>query len=178
MSSEPEGELLARARRRDPEALAELCEQWYPEILKYMHYRVQYATAEDLAGEVLVRVLRNISSQRGSFRAWLYTVARSVVADHFRREKVRQTEPMFDEDHSADAAWPLEVTARQTDIREAMGRLTEPQAELIVLKFLQGLSNQEISEITGLSPGAIRAVQYRALSSLRRILESGGYGNG
>ena len=62
---------------------------------------------------------------------------------------------------------PGEIVGRQMDIRRAIAQLTDDQRELITLKFIQGLSNDEISEITGRAQGAIRGLQFRALSDSR-----------
>ncbi len=169
--------LLRQAREQVPEALAALCEQVYPKLLVYMHYRVGADEAEDLAAEVLLRVLRGIGGQKGSFFPWLYRIAANVVADHARSARARKEEPMSDSaaqlalSRSNDPA----AAARRLDIENAISALTEDQREFITLKFIQGLSNAEIGEITGRTPEAIRALQFRALCALRDLL--GGSGN-
>ena len=70
----------------------------------------------------------------------------------------------------ADGKNPADVVGRQIDIYNAMVRLTDNQRELITLKFIQGLSNADVAEITGRSEGAIRGLQFRTLSALRLIL--------
>jgi len=88
--------LLEKARRAEPEALAALCSEYYPKLLKYMHYRVDAASAEDLVGEVFVRVLRGIHGQKGSFPAWLYRIAANVVVDHGRKKRTKRETQMSD----------------------------------------------------------------------------------
>ena len=166
--------LLERARAREPEALAELCERVYPRVLKYMRYRVRAAHAEDLTEEVFLRLVRSIDRQSGSFQAWLHRVASNVVADWIRRKKVRErvrTDPGLlpqrpREDNPADGV------ARRLDVADALAQLTDAQRELVTLKFMQGLSNADIAEATGRTPGAVRILQFRALSVLRRLLSS------
>ena len=97
MSEEANARLLQKARERDPESLAALCEQFYPRLLKYMHYRVHPSVAEDLAADVLLRVIRSIDRQTGSFVAWLYKIAANVVVDHGRSSRIRREKPMADE---------------------------------------------------------------------------------
>jgi RNA polymerase sigma-70 factor (ECF subfamily) len=165
------GFLLEKVRQGNAEAFAVLCEHFYPQVLKYMYYRVDAVSAEDLSGEVFLRVLCHISEQNGSFTAWLYKIASNVVTDYARKGKVRR-EGSTDEqlmDLMVDSRNPAEVVSRQMDIHDAMARLTNDQRELIILKFIQGLSNADIAQITGRSEGAIRGLQFRALSALRLI---------
>ncbi len=164
--------LLAKARERDPQSLAALCEHFYPKVLKYMHYRVDARWADDLAADVFLRVMRSIGGQTGSFVAWLYKIAANVIIDHSRREKVRRVIPMDEQTAPlvAPPDDPADTVARRADLVAAMARLTEEQHEFVTLKFVQGLSNAEIAEVTGRKPGAIRALQFRALSTLRELL--------
>ncbi len=164
---------LERARRRDPEALAALCRHFYPKILRYMRYRTTPTNAEDLTGDVFLRVMQHIHRQTGSFPAWLYRIAANVVTDHYRRSSLRQTESLDPEQHTAAAPGngPKTVQARM-DIEAAMHCLTPEQREFIVLKFVQGLSNAEIAEITGKKLPALRALQFRALTALRAFMQA------
>jgi len=173
LKDEVNARLLAKARERDPESLAALCEQFYPKLLKYMHYRVHSSVAEDLAGDVLVRVIRSIDRQTGSFVAWMYRIAANVVADHGRTGKMRRERPMDEQTLTTQVA-AGDVSAdvgRQLDIEAALGKLTGDQSEFVTLKFIQGLSNAQVGEVTGRKPEAVRGLQFRALRSLRQILE-------
>ena len=165
-------QLLEKARRAEPEALATLCSAYYPKVLRYMHYRVGAASAADLAGEVFLRVLRGIHGQKGSFLAWLYRIAANVVSDYGRKKQTRRETQMSESVHEnpASESGPAETVGRQLDLRQAITKLTDAQRDLVTLKFVQGLDNEEISEITGRKPVAVRALQFRALSSLRNLL--------
>jgi RNA polymerase sigma-70 factor (ECF subfamily) len=167
--------LVTEARRGDSEALTGLCSAFYPRILKYMRYRTDAATAQDLTAEVFVRVVRNMSKQHGSFRAWIYRIARNVAIDASRRRKARREEQMSDETLSTIPTQgdPAVTVARQEELQGALAQLTDEQRELVTLKFIQGLSNEEVGEVTGRRPGAVRALQFRALSALRDILGKG-----
>ena len=166
--------LLEQARAGDADALAALCEQFYPRVLKYMHYRVNPDAAEDLTAEVLLRVVRSIGKQNGLFVAWLFRIAANVVNDHLRSRRSRQEAPMNEHalNTPASSPDPAGVVMRQHDIRKAIARLTGDQQELVTLKFIEGLTNAEIGEITNRTPEAVRALQFRALGALRDLLGS------
>ncbi|HID23232.1 MAG TPA: sigma-70 family RNA polymerase sigma factor, partial [Planctomycetaceae bacterium] len=148
--------LVEQARRRDLDALAALCEHFYPKVLRYMHYRIGPQWAEDLAADVFLRVVRNIDRQTGSFVAWLYQIAAHVVVDHSRREKVRRTSSMDEQTIQLLTAPdnPSKTAEQRADLLEALACLTDEQRELITLKFIQGLSNLDIAKITGRKPDA------------------------
>lgn len=164
--------LVDRTRKHESKALAAIYEYYYPKVLKYMYYRVEAIDAEDLTADVFVKVLQGIHHQNGSLVAWLYAIAGNVVRDYIRAKKVRRISAA---DNLAaakfmDNHYPVETVVRQTEVRNAMKQLSEGQRELVVLKFIQSLSNSDIADITGRTPEAIRALQYRALSALRKIL--------
>ncbi len=157
------------ARTGNSEALAALLRAYYPRVLTHMRYRTDAWSAEDLTGEVFLRVLTHIGQQNGSFVAWVYRIAANVVVDHVRSKAARK-EVALDEESTGDIAYARAMSqAPRThmDLESALGALTHKQRELVTLKFIQGLSNPAISEIMGLSSEAIRALQFRALSALR-----------
>lgn len=175
-------EMLAQwvkdARNKDPQALSSLCAHYYPKILRYMRYRVGPNEADDLTGEVFVKVMRSIKGQSGSFDAWLYRLARNVVIDRARyrhaRPETELTDVMMEQKTNGT---DLQATsAARMDMESALAMLNEEHRELLTLKFVQGMSNAEIAGITGQSIGAIRAMQFRALNAMRAVLDRKGTG--
>lgn len=137
-----------------------------------MHYRVGPRHAEDLASEVFLRAVRGIEAQRGSFAAWLFRIAANVAVDHFRAVATRKEGTLGEGALRglASSEGPAAAEMRH-DIQAALARLSDDQRELVALKFIEGLSNAEIAEITGRSLGAIRILQFRALAAMRKFLE-------
>ena len=167
--------LLERARTGEAEALTALCARYYPKVLKYMRYRVAADLAEDLTSEVFVRVLKNLGEQRGSFPAWLFRIAERVVVDHRRAAGAKKRtvmKTMTDQhEHQAEAKTDVaETVAAKIDLEQAIGELSDDQRQLVTLKFIEGLGNDDVSAIMDRSPGAIRVLQFRALSALRGLL--------
>jgi RNA polymerase sigma-70 factor (ECF subfamily) len=176
MSSD-EANLVQRAKQGDSAAFTEIYEQCQPAIYRYIFYQVgDAATAEDLTGEVFIRLVEKIDrfTYRGRpILAWLYTIARNLVTDHHRRAK--QTQPLqLDEKPIADAL-DVEETVEdrlgQRRVVVAISHLTEEQRQVILLKFVEGLDNTTAAAVLGKSANAIKALQHRALDALRRILE-------
>jgi RNA polymerase sigma-70 factor, ECF subfamily len=173
-------DLLRDARSGEPESMAAICGLFYPKVLKYMRYRADAASAEDLTGEVFLRVLRSIAGQKGSFVAWLYKIAANVVIDHARAKAARRERALDEE--TAKSVSPTEIASevsdRQMDMEAALAELTDDQRELVTLKFIQGLSNPEVAETMGRSEDAIRVLQFRALKALREIMTKPAEGEG
>ena len=168
--------LLERARVQEPDALAELCAVYYPKILKFMRYRVGPNEADDLAGEVFVKVMRSIGSQTGSFDAWLYRLARNVIIDRVRYHQARPETELSDimTETVANGKNIHAASTAHMDIESALAMMNEEHRELLTLKFVQGLTNEEIGEITGQNVSAIRAMQFRALKAMRAVLDRKG----
>jgi RNA polymerase sigma-70 factor (ECF subfamily) len=178
--SEEEARLIQRAKKGDSAAFAEIYDRHQPAIYRYIFYRVSdQATAEDLTGEVFVRLVERIGrfTYRGRpLLAWLYTIARNLVTDHHRRTGQSSVIPL-EERLIADTLDQEEtVVQRLTQQRlvRAIAHLTEDQRQVILLKFFEGLDNEATACTMGKSVGAIKALQHRALIALRRVLEQGG----
>ena len=172
--------LAERARRGDRAALGELCAEFYPRVLKFMHYRVGPRFAEDLTSEVFLRVVRAIATQNGSFAAWVFRIAANVATDQLRSSRARRETSMAEAvlESTASGDEPAAAVGRALDLQRALAQVTDGQRELVTMKFINGLTNAEIAEATGRSPEAIRVLQFRALAALRNILGRGDYEDG
>lgn len=163
--------VLVKARELDEQAMAELYQYYHPKILKFMYYRVSPGKAEDLTSDVFVKVIRSISRQHGNFAAWLYRIARNVIVDSLRYSS-RRPEVELNQEYAEHIEDTENVHSRidaEMDIQQALAKLNDQQREFLSLKFIQGLNNKEISEITGKSVGALRIMQLRALEALNRV---------
>jgi RNA polymerase sigma-70 factor (ECF subfamily) len=158
------------------EKLAGIYDQYYQPIYSYVYRRVSdVETASDLTAEVfhrLLRVAQGSDFPKQQVRAWLYRTAHNLVIDHYRRQANRQHLSLEEElvEGGEDPASVVERRASAAQVRAALQHLTSAQQQVIVLKFLQGLSNQEVAEILHRSVGAIKLLQHRALAALQRRL--------
>lgn len=171
--------LLEGAQCYDPKALAEIFDTYYDRIYSYIYRRIgNPGLCEDLAGEVFVRLLEAIKTKRGprtNLLAWLYRVAHNLVVDHYRRQSKMTTQPLEDWLVSVpdNPTQYVELESLQRQLRMALSRLTADQQQVIVLKFVEDLSNAQVGIILGKPEGAIKSLQHRALAALRRQIERG-----
>lgn len=172
--------LLERAGAYDPVALAEIYDQYYNRIYTYIYHRLGDAgLSEDLTAEVFLRMLESVKASRAwhtSLTGWLYRIAHNLVIDHYRRQAKREG-PELNERIIPAADNPVlsfEKLLSEQQLREAIHTLTDDQQQVIFLKFVDDLSNAEVADILGKTEGAIKALQHRALASLRRALEGAG----
>lgn len=168
--------LLKRAKAYDPAALTELYDRYAPQMYAYIYRRVSDAAlAEDLTGELFLRMLRAIQNERtwrDSFIAWLYRIAHNLVVDHYRRQPPQPTLSLDEELVTGDndpAAAAQDALARER-LRAAITRLTPEQQEVLALRFGEGLTAREAAGVMHKTIGAIEALQHRAVAALRRIL--------
>lgn len=171
---------LARARRGDRGAFTEIYRAAYPGIARYLYYKVgNGGIASDLADEVFVVAWESLPSFRdGHFPGFLFRVARNLAVGQIRKESRARTVCI---DLAAElpsrSAGPEESAERllaYEGLYRCLARLSERHREVIVLKYLVGMSNDEVATLLGVSPNAVNARRHRALKSLGRILEGEG----
>ena len=163
---------------RDPNAFGELYDRYVERVYRYLYFRTgSHPEAEDLAEQVFLKAWEAIGRYRWQgrpFLAWLYRLAHNTHIDHVRTQK--PTTSLNNDDRPvelASAAAQVEL-ARTLDadlLARALGQLTPDQQQVIVMKFIEGMDNEQIAVSMDKREGAIRALQMRALMSLRRVLE-------
>jgi RNA polymerase sigma-70 factor (ECF subfamily) len=163
---------------RDPAAFGALYDRFLDRVYRYLYYRTgSQAEAEDLTEQVFLKAWEAIDRFRWQgrpFQAWLYRLAHNVHIDHLRSK--RQTISLNDEERPIELASEAATAelAQRLDadlLARAVRQLTPEQQQVIILRFLDGFENAQIAQIMNKREGAIRALQLRALLSLRRILD-------
>ncbi|MBE1531699.1 sigma-70 family RNA polymerase sigma factor [Actinomadura algeriensis] len=170
--------LVLRARDGDAEAFGSLYDHYVELVYRYVYYRVgSHALTEDLTSETFLRALRRVRDfhwQGKDFGAWLVTIARNLVADHFKSGRYRLeicTAELVEPDRPQEGPERVVLDAMTNrTLLTAVRRLGSEQQECVVLRFLHGLSVAETALIMGKKSGAIKALQYRAVRSLARML--------
>ena len=171
-------DLVLRARAGEAEAFGTLYDRYVELIYRFVYYRVgSHALAEDLTSETFLRALRRMSVfswQGKDFGAWLVTIARNLVLDHFKSGRYRLEVCVAE--HADAGRWEedpertvLDAFTRHALFSAVRGLGTE-QRECVVLRFLHGLSVAETATVMGKNSGAVKALQYRAVRSLARAV--------
>ena len=171
-----EESLVRRAQQQDREAFAQLYEEYFDKIYRYVVLRIGNKTeAEDLAQQVFLNALRSISSFKWKgvpFSAWLFRIAHNLVVDYLRKKTKHTTSSLDKSEATSDSNPQLEVE-RKFDIERlllATQRLTGAQREVISLRFTSELPITEVAKIMGKSQGAVKALQHSAIVALRKTL--------
>lgn len=163
---------------RDSDAFGQLYDEYADQIFRYIYYKVGHiAESQDLTGQTFLKAFENIESYEMrdvAFSSWLYRIAHNLVVDYFRRESKRER-VSIDEQPPAPSNQGNPAEAVMADLEserlyKAMQKLTYNQREVLVLKFIDNLSNNQVAEIMGISAGAVKSTQKRGLLSLNRIL--------
>ena len=179
MPDPEEKETLARASQGDQEAFGILYERYVERIFNYVYYRTgNVHDAEDLTARVFYRALHHIPNytDRGvPFSAWLYRIAHNLIANWHRDRSRHQEIPLSDAPTLHYKGDPPEVALVQSEEREALLKiirhLPSERQQLLILKFVEHLSNAEIGEIMGRSEGAVKSLYHRTLLALRDNLD-------
>jgi len=171
--------LAVRASGGDVTAFGLLYDRHVDAVYRYVYFRVRDdAEAEDLTSDVFMRALKAMPryEPRQAFLAWLYRIARNAVIDRARRGGRQVSFEDAIEHPTADQIVEpdTELLARSDSdaLRTALKKLTPLQQEVLVLRFLEGFSTQEIARIVGKREGTIRGIQFRAIGALRQLIPS------
>jgi RNA polymerase sigma-70 factor (ECF subfamily) len=182
MPSVIDNDLVSRAAKRDRDAIAALLTEVRPGVVRYCRARLgriggAYTTADDVAQEVCIALLRALPSYRDMgrpFSAFVYGIAAHKVADAqraaMRGAAVAPVEELADEpDHTPGP----EQVAMSTDLARRLSgllaRLPETQREIVLLRVAVGLSAEDVGAVVGMSAAAVRVAQSRALARLRTL---------
>ncbi len=184
-------QLIQRARHGDSEALSSLYHHFLPGVFGYIAARVpDRLTAEDLTSEVFLDMVEGISqvkaSEEAKFAAWLFQIARMMVAGYYRkREKVPVCvsfeSPSWEDEgqshtHAANhpACDPVRWSEARADwqvVALAINLLTEEQRQVLVARLILGYDVATVARMLGKKANAIKALQFRALQRLQGLLQ-------
>lgn len=178
MTSNPE-KLLKGARAFDQDALAKIYDVFSDALYAYAYKHVGTAqVAEDIVAETFRRFLTALERGGGPqdhLRAYLYRITHNLITDLYRREPPPAQE--LDEERLVEEgpgpAGMLDERQESERVRQALRLLTPEQRQVVILKYLEGWSSEEIAQTMEKSLGAVKALQHRGLAALQRILLEG-----
>jgi RNA polymerase sigma-70 factor, ECF subfamily len=171
------------AAQADRAAFGTLYRRYLDRVYGYAFYLLgDHHDAEDVTERTFLAALSAIGSFRdtgASFRSWLFRIAHNQVANAFRSRGRRTTSPLDGEDHPSsllDPAATVGAADESRELRAALDSLSPERRQVLVLRFVDGLTAREIGLVLGRSEGAVRVLQHRALRELASILDAGGFG--
>ena len=164
------------------EAVGALYDEHQAHIFRYVWSRVgDRRLAEDLTGDVFVRMVTGLPGYRLQglpFRAWLYQIARNRLVDHYRREGRHAATELGAAEvpapREAEPASQVERKLAAEQLHHALSRLEPLQREVVSLRFVSGLSVQEVALALHATENAVKALQRRGLAGLRETLAQEG----
>jgi RNA polymerase sigma-70 factor (ECF subfamily) len=185
MSSEAH-ELARGLRRRDPDLLDHLIEQYHYRLFRYLlSLTGNRESAEDLFQETWIRVLErgHQYNEKWKFGTWLFTIARHLFVDHLRRKNPAATSALDEQDQTpalaetpSDTPSPFDIQIRREEsdrVASALERLGTSYREVLVLRFQEDLSLEEIAGVVAAPLPTVKSRLYRGMDALRELLEGG-----
>ena len=171
-AAQPTASKLTRLKRRDAQAWSDVFEEHHVLVFRAVLAQVHNpAVAEDVTAQVFLEALQDIGRYRDRgkpFAAWLLTIARHRSTDWLRKQR-REQVALFREaartDFESNETLPGDAYA-------LLQPLTPEQREVVALRFIEGLTLEEVASATGRSPGAVKSLQHRALRQLRSALST------
>jgi len=183
MHEESDSALIARAQEK-PEAFSLLYERYVGNIYNYVYYRTgNHHDTEDLTARTFHRALKHFPRyvDRGApFSAYLYRIAHNMVAnwhrDRSRRHIISLDETTLAASRREGPAAMAEASDEQETMLHAVRQLPEDRQQLLILKFVDQMSNADIAQVMGRTEGAIKSLYHRTLVALRQDLIGSGSG--
>lgn len=167
-------ELISQAAEGNVQAFGEIYKSYLDRIYRYVYYRINdKMTAEDITEDVFIKAWKAIKTCKGkekTFSSWLYRIAHNHLINTLRnssRITSLRSQPAVE---FIDSKQEIDTAIDHKELIKVISNLPENQRQVVILKFIEGLDNQEISRITGKKEGAIRISQMRALATIREKL--------
>ena len=172
-------QVVERARAGDRAALAQLYDEFSPQVYRYLYRQCGNAElSEDLTADVFLQLIRAIDRDHAwkqSFTGWLFSIARNRLTDHYRKQGRRDEQPLeaaLSMASGADPAGEAMDSVSMDAVRSAITGLSQRHADVILMRFAEGLSNREVAERLGIREGTVKVTQHRALKALQRKLRA------
>ncbi len=169
-------DVVRRACRGDTLAVAAIYDHYEPRLYRFLAARSpDLVVAQDLTADVFLRMVRALPGyqvQGIPFSVWLFQIARNLLTDHFRQQKVHQNVELVDDmpDRGLNLEVIVENSLLRASLRKAMADLPQEQADALALRFLAGLPIAETARTMGKSEDAIKGLQRRGLIAMRNVL--------
>ena len=173
-----EESLIQKAKEGDGNAFGELYDAYQPRIYRFVFLKTGgKQDAEDITHQVFLSAWQNMGKyefQGFPFSSWLYRIASNAVIDHYRTKRDHRDIETISEEIVAempDLETKLDTALELKVVRAALQKLEDDQQSVLLMKFVDELSNKEIAEALGKNEGTIRVIQHRALKQLKKQID-------
>jgi RNA polymerase sigma-70 factor (ECF subfamily) len=168
--------LVQEAQNGRTDAFGKIYDFFVQPVYRYIYFKVSREDAMDLTETVFLKMWEHLNSYRkgdASFTSWVFRIAHNMVVDHYRTRK--KNAPLDiqlkDEKRESDPVFLTERKLSQDRLRIALSKLKKKYQQILLLKYVNDLENEEISRIMGKSEGSLRILKFRALKELKKVLE-------
>lgn len=170
--------IIRAAQKGDEAAVTALYQAYSQAIYRYIAYRVPVEEAEDLTAEVFVNMVEALPRYQISeapFESWLYRIANSRVVDYHRRFTRHPTTELLEStsDFGIMPEEQVQLDQESAELRTALSNLSQEQQDILLLRFVNHKSHEEVGRILNKSVSAVKTIQHRALTELAAALGSG-----
>ena len=178
-------DLIKKAQNGDNQAFGAIYEQYFTPIYRFVFFRVgNREEAEDLTQTVFLKAFKSLDRfrfQENPFSSWLYRIASNMIVDFFRKKK---SLPILDEDSGdwrpefADQSLNPAEEAEELELaylaRQAMAEMKEPDRQVVIMRYIDGLSYKDIAEAIDKKEDAVRQISSRSIKLLKEIFKNRG----
>lgn len=178
-----EKQLLQQLKSHDKDAFIKVYDEYVQDVYRFVYFKVRKeADAQDLTSMIFLKawnyIQNNSLTDSKTLRALVYKIARTSIIDHYRESSNKLEVSLDDDEHPVeiidekqDLAADLDKSANLALIRRQLPLLKEEYREVIILRFVNDLSLEEIAAVTGKSRGNVRVILHRALAALKEMVE-------
>ncbi len=172
--SQNEMKLIERAQQGDTQAISQLYNENIDAITRFVAYRISHPNVvEDLISEIFLAMIEGLPNYeyRGvPFVAWLYRIAHAKLVDYYRQMKREQQTELADDIPAEEPIleWNIEQAEEFEALKSAIAQLNETHQSILILRFIEQKTHEEVAEILEKSPAAIMTAQHRALNELAK----------
>ncbi len=171
-----EKKIIKKARKGDQEAFGQLYDKYISGIYRFVFFRINdKSETEDLTQQVFLKAWQNVSSfkikKEAKFSSWLYRIAKNLIIDYYRTAKDHINIDDIKYDQQFAISYKLEEKidnlTKFKQVKKSLTILTEDEQDVIIMKFVEEFSNEEIAQALDKSRGAVRVTQHRALKKIK-----------
>ncbi len=169
--------LIQKAQKGDKESFSRLYQYFYKKIYRYLFFQIRdEQLCKDFCQDTFIKAWKSLSNfsirKNGTFQAFLFAIARNLVIDHSRRRKevkIEEFESLPEEERLYE-----DITSKEEvlQVRKALDRLSEDERQIIILKYFEEMSGEEIAKVLSMKEGAVRVRIHRIMEKLKIYYES------